>query len=308
MAWSELEQKLIGLVNSLSLFPTVIVQVVMTYAAPVPWRGQMVHQWLLNNKTAALVSDGKSLYVCNGGGHALHKYNLETRLLEDTWSSPQFRFVYPQGIGLSGDELYVLDAEQVQVFSTANKTLIRHWPIVSSTSCRRVFLKLSNNDVFVTVSRVHRIFVYNRFGILQRKYGKKLAGSAKGKFNCPHGMAVDTKYLYVCDRDNHRVQVLDKATGTYSHQWGTKGTNDGHFIYPYSIALTEGEEGEQVVYVGDETRVQVFSIEGNFQRRLLGRNTYGEEIGEFNCISGLLMIENYLYLSDCNNNRIQVWH
>ena len=52
---------------------------------------------------------------------------------------------------------------------------------------------------------------YNRQGKYLISFGG--AGAAEGKFNCPHGLWVDTRRsdpeLYVADRGNHRIQVFD---------------------------------------------------------------------------------------------------
>lgn len=45
-------------------------------------------------------------------------------------------------------------------------------------------------------------------------------GTGEGEFNLPHNIACDAAgYVYVADRENHRVQVFD-GNGKYQAQWG----------------------------------------------------------------------------------------
>jgi peptidylamidoglycolate lyase len=57
-------------------------------------------------------------------------------------------------------------------------------------------------------------------------------GDAPGKFNLPHGIAVDSHgRVIVCDRTNSRLQVFD-ARGKFLTQW--KGAHIGR---PYGVAV-----------------------------------------------------------------------
>ncbi len=62
--------------------------------------------------------------------------------------------------------------------------------------------------------------------------------------------------VYVVDAGNHRIQKFT-GTGTYLTQWGSLGSGDGQFIFPYGVATdTFGD-----VYVADtgNHRIQKFS-------------------------------------------------
>ena len=56
----------------------------------------------------------------------------------------------------------------------------------------------------------HRVVKYDKNGLFVRQVGSEKAGSEPSQFNTPHGIAVDAKgNVYVADRANHRMQVLD---------------------------------------------------------------------------------------------------
>jgi len=133
-----------------------------------------------------------------------------------------------------------------------------------------------------------------------KKYGKEQASSKPGEFNTPRGIATDNIFIYVCDRDNDRVQVLKSDNGEYHHCWGIEGTGDGQFQRPYSITYSTG-----LLYVGDNVGVQIFTQEGKYLHRL-GKVTRGSGEGEFDHVLGLCIVEHRLFISDYGNSRIQV--
>ena len=70
------------------------------------------------------------------------------------------------------------------------------------------------------------------------------------------GIAVDSSgNVYVSDHDN-RVQKFDSG-GTYITQWGTQGSGNGQFSYPWSI--TADSSGNVYVLDSGNNRIQVLS-------------------------------------------------
>ena len=47
--------------------------------------------------------------------------------------------------------------------------------------------------------------------------------------------------VFVCDRDNHRVQVFG-LDGTYLRQWGTQGAGHGQLNGPCGVTVSDGGE------------------------------------------------------------------
>ncbi len=88
------------------------------------------------------------------------------------------------------------------------------------------------------------------------------AGSARGEFKEPRGLALDaTGNLFVVDSKNHRIQKLS-TTGTVLEAWGSEGSEPGQFKDPHGIAV--GPDG--AVYVADtwNHRIQKFDASGRF--------------------------------------------
>ena len=91
--------------------------------------------------------------------------------------------------------------------------------------------------------------------------GKK--GNGRLQFYHPQGIMVhpSSGKVFIADTCNHRIQVLNSDL-TYSHEFGSRGDDDGQFNQPYGIAC--GTNGD--VYVTDHFnhRVQVFTASGQF--------------------------------------------
>jgi DNA-binding beta-propeller fold protein YncE len=61
--------------------------------------------------------------------------------------------------------------------------------------------------------------------------------------------------VYVSDLHNNRIQKFT-SDGTFITKWGTEGSGDGQFAYPFGIAVHSSGR----VYVADDHnyRIQVF--------------------------------------------------
>jgi len=162
-------------------------------------------------------------------------------------------------------------------------------------------VKVDGDHIYIALDEQHQIFLYMSSGTLLKRFGKEEPGCGEGEFNHPLGLAVDQKFLYICDNGNNRVQVLRKDNALYSHQWGAEGTNEGQFSDLRSIHLSE-----DIVYVGDEVSVQLFTTRGGFLQRL-GQTKCGDENGQFFYVNGLLVVADRLYVSDSATRRIQVF-
>jgi DNA-binding beta-propeller fold protein YncE len=135
-------------------------------------------------------------------------------------------------------------------------------------------------------ARVHK---YAANGTLLRSWGEP--GTDPGQFNIPHNICCDADgWVYVADRENHRVQVFD-GNGKYETQW-----NNMH--RPSGLHLERGGQGR--FYVGEiggglgvnfdmpniGPRVSIYSAKGELLARL-GHRPAGLEPGQFVSPHGL---------------------
>ncbi|TDU71002.1 peptidylamidoglycolate lyase [Prosthecobacter fusiformis] len=80
-----------------------------------------------------------------------------------------------------------------------------------------------------------RVMKFSADGQFEFEWGAK--GKGDGQFNLPHGLAVDSKgRVYVCDRENHRLQVFD-ARGNFLQVWEGE-----HVGKPYGVAVSPEDD------------------------------------------------------------------
>ena len=98
------------------------------------------------------------------------------------------------------------------------------------------------------------------------------------------GVAVNKIGQYIiADRYNHRIQIFD-ATGHFIRAFGSQGTVDGKFSYPWGITT----DNLGLIYVCDKEnhRVQVnFYVKSNDQKKNLNYISFlsGIPIRRFIC-------------------------
>jgi len=138
-------------------------------------------------------------------------------------------------------------------------------------------------------------------GKLKHTLGPEKKGDREGEFNDPRGITCDNTTLYICDTNNYRIQCILKDKYNVQRSWGTYGIENGQFEFPSSILFYEN-----ILHVGDKYCVQLFTCDGIFLQRI-GGDEVGKEEGLFNWIKGICVVEDKLYVSDCFNDRVQVF-
>ncbi len=101
-------------------------------------------------------------------------------------------------------------------------------------------------------SRVHR---FKPDGTHVQSWGSW--GVEPGQFGVPHGVWVHKDRVYVCDRENHRVQIFD-TNGVYLSHWVG-------FFHPMDIFI----DTEETVYVTDQVPgMTMLSLDGKMITRI----------------------------------------
>jgi len=158
---------------------------------------------------------------------------------------------------------------------------------------------------FWNSDQIHR---YNTQGqSLFPNYGESSVVDSDGKLNKnklshPLGITLDLKNLYVCDYGNHRIQIIEKESGRYLSSFGKYGRQDGTLNLPVGIY-----HYENYLYITDEFKVQIFTIQGEFVQRIgIGKGP-GRLKLQFSIPIGIVIVKQQLYIVDSNNQRIQVF-
>ena len=149
----------------------------------------------------------------------------------------------------------------------------------------------------IYVSSQHKLQKFTSRGELIKCIGRR--GSKEGEFGDPRGITLYDNLVYVCDNDNHRIQVFDLDLN-FVRSIGSLGKGRGEFHAPFDVKFdTAGN-----MYVAEESngRVQVMDTSGQFIR------VFGQE-GEIKLggPSGLHIADKYVYVSDFNGDCIVVY-
>ena len=124
-------------------------------------------------------------------------------------------------------------------------------------------------------------------------------GGKEGEFDVIRGLTVHREQVYVCDRDNHRIQVFDLDL-KFIRSVGSRGKERGKFTDPNDVKCdTAGN-----MYLADfqNNRVQVMDSSGQFIRVV---DQEGE--GKLYRPSALHFADKYVYVSDFCHYRIVVY-
>jgi DNA-binding beta-propeller fold protein YncE len=149
--------------------------------------------------------------------------------------------------------------------------------------CTHVAIDPRNGDFYVSDgygnARVHK---YTPNGKLLFSWGE--SGTDPGEFNIAHNIATDKDgWVYVADRENHRVQVFD-PNGKFETQWVNMARPCGLYLDQQSGLAYIGELGAPIGPNAEARklgpRVSIYNTQGQLQARL-GDQPEGEATGRF---------------------------
>ena len=152
----------------------------------------------------------------------------------------------------------------------------------------------SEGNVYVTSG--HSVLKFNKWGEV-KSVGRK--GRLSGQFEHPWGVRYHNNQVYVCDRDNGRVQILDSNLNFVR----SFGNGPGQLKDPVDIDIDQ----HGYIYVLDENKnkVLVFSEDGQYLRRFGQRGQGRDELG---CPRGLCVSGDFVYVTEWHNSCVSVFH
>ena|SRR5688572_848449 len=206
--------------------------------------------------------DGKSIWVgercgantCAGSNLPVILRFDETGRLATSFGAGMF--IFPHGFHVDRDgNVWITDARggdgkghQVSKFSPDGKLLLTLGKAGVTGDGPDVFNQPSdvvvapNGDIFVAdghdTDSNARIVKFSKDGKFIKTWGKR--GTAPGEFDCPHGVAFDSRgRLFVADRGNKRIQIFDQE-GKFLDEWK-------QFSRPSGVYIDKND----VIYVAD---------------------------------------------------------
>ena len=180
----------------------------------------------------------------------------------------------PWGIALNSKQQLVVaerGGEKVPVFDREGKKV---QTITSEKFSRANGVAVDKDDnICVSDKNNSSLFKFNKEGKLMKVVGRK--GTRPGEFNDLSMIKIINEKLYVCDRGNHRVQILNTEL-EYVNSIGCYGDGDGQFKYPNDTA--QDRAGNLYVTDRDNNRVQVFDCKGQFLSTFSKKGAASEQL------------------------------
>ena len=140
----------------------------------------------------------------------------------------------------------------------------------------------------IYVSSTDKLQKFTSSGELIKCVGQR--GSMEGEFKDPRGLALHNNQVYVCDRNNHRIQVFDLDLN-FIESIGSCGKGRGKFDAPFDVKFDK--DGYMYVAEYGNERVQVLDRNGHFIQ-MFGEEGKGKLFGP----SALHIVDKYMYVSD----------
>lgn len=153
-----------------------------------------------------------------------------------------------------------------------------------------------DSDENLYISTAHQVQKFCRNGTrIIKTVGSY--GTGQTEFMKPSGLGISREgELYVCDSNNHRIQVFDLEL-QFQRLFGSQGKATGQFCYPTSIAFDSSSQ----IYIADSMnhRIQCFSPKAE-------RHLHTIEHKNLDTPTGLLIHNDHIYVTDYHNHRVMV--
>jgi DNA-binding beta-propeller fold protein YncE len=192
------------------------------------------------NVAAVGVDSRDNIYVFDRGPHPLTVLDRDGNFLR-SWGERQFKRPHAVHVG-PDDTLWLTDDANhvVRNYASDGRLLLEigmpgrpGGPYMSGVPFNRCTHTAVSpeGDIYVSDGYANaRVHKYSPDGRLLLSWGRP--GTDPGEFNIPHNITCDGDgWVYVADRENHRVQVFD-WNGRYETQWSNLHRPCGMYMRP----------------------------------------------------------------------------
>lgn len=248
-----------------------------TYEVAVNWE-TLPPGYSWREVAAVAVDSNDNVYAFNRGDHPVIVFDKNGNFIK-SWGEGMFPRAH--GITLGPDDTLYLtdDGDHTVKQCTLDGKLLMTLGVPGKPAekysgepfnrCTHVALDPKTGDLYVSDGYGNgRIHKFSPDGKLLFSWGG--VGVDVGEFNIAHNVATDKDgYVYVCDRENHRIQVFD-STGKFEAVWS-------NLHRPCAIYISK----EQHIYVGElGAGMAVNADMPNIGPRISVLNTKGERLAK----------------------------
>jgi DNA-binding beta-propeller fold protein YncE len=277
--------------------------------------GDLPPGYTYRDGAAVCVDSKENVYVFNRGAHPVIGFDRDGKFLGSR--GEDIGFVNAHGAAVGPDDMVYLTDDfgaAVRKCSLQGKVVLtsgtpgKPAPRFSGDPFNRCTHTALSPRGDISVSDGHqnaRVHKYSPDGKLLLSWGEP--GTAAGQFNLVHNMARDDDgWVYVADRENHRVQVFD-SNGKFETQWN-------NLMRPCGLFVTRGDPLAIIGELGPETvatltsevpnlgpRVSLVSAKGEVLAHL-GTQPLGEGPSQFIAPPGVAVdFRGDIYVAEVSN-------
>lgn len=243
------------------------------------------------NKDQIVITDTKSgsIILLNNEGKILKRINSIKSL------------PLGQPVSVCNDKngnIYVSDSQREGIVKISNN-FKKVSLFASIKGARTTGITVGENKLYCIDTKNHKIFCFDLEGNLLFNFGKR--GLGDGEFNYPTHIIIHNKKLFVVDAMNFRVQIFTE-NGIFLNKFGKHGDGGGSFSKPKGISI----DNKGRVFIADVMfdNIQIFNKSGVF---LYVFGVPGKEKKQFWMPSDIDIFDDYIYVTDTFNKRIQIF-
>ena len=235
------------------------------------------------------------LYIVDAGLRIVFRYDLVTNLILPIGNVGAQFVGEPGSIYVMRDQtFYVVDSmgKQVFHFDQEGNVLQVFQDLANLSRPMDIFVNDLTEELLVADGSFSHILVFNKFGKALRAIGQR--GTGMGRFRAITGFTVGIDGLYVLDRLELPVQVVT-MNGDFKYSFG-----EAHQTFPTAIAVNE----DGIVYVADKSDNTIRIYQDAELLSVFGGT--GSAPGRFRLITSMWINNDFLYVADSMNRRVQV--
>jgi hypothetical protein len=229
------------------------------YEVDTSWPKGMPENWTFDLTSDIAVDSKDRVWVFSRGLHPVTYWSTDGKLL-GSWGEGFFR--EPHGIFIDKQDNIWLTEKQRHIVTKhdqagnillelgtrdyAQVTVGQHGHFGLPFNSPSGVAIAANGDIYVSDGYGnHRVHHFSPQGKLLNSWGK--SGTGPGEFTLLHKVGIDSKgRIYICDRENNRIQVFDPS-GKYLTEWkDVAGPGDTYFHTDGMVYVVEQGGGNGV--------------------------------------------------------------
>ena len=261
-------------------------------------------QGMFENPSGVAVSDRDEIVVADHYNHRVQVFDSNGTFLKffgrEGRNAVQFKC--PVGVAINKDRtIFVADRDnhRVQIFSWEGRHLgsFGGKGSLNSQLYSPYGLSLdSTGNVIVADTGNKLIKIFTPDGRFVMKIG------GQGSLVQPVHCVQCDQYFIASEYNEHCIKVFNRE-GHFQYKFGKKGKEDGEFIFPRFLSVTQSKH--LLVCDTDNHRIQVFELDGKFVGKF---GTTGSKLGEFKSpFSVAILSSDQIVVSEFSNHRIQIF-